>query len=78
MPEKQPSQQSYLLRLWQEDAQSPWRASLQNVATNERFGFADLQSMFLFVEAQTGKSDKKNSTGVSNENEYPPTSSESE
>lgn len=76
MPEKQPSQQSYLLRLWQEDAR--WRASLQNVATNERFGFADFQSLFLFLQAQTDISDKKKSTGVSNENEYPPTSSESE
>lgn len=76
MPEKQPSQQSYLLRLWPEDAQ--WRASLQQVATNERVGFADLQSLFLFLQAQTGISDKKNSTGVSNENECPPTSSESE
>ncbi|MAT96581.1 MAG: hypothetical protein CL608_05505 [Anaerolineaceae bacterium] len=58
MPEQQPFQQSYLLRLWREDAQSPWRASLQNVATNERIGFADLQSLFLFVQTQTEASSK--------------------
>lgn len=79
MPEKQPFQQSYLLRLWREDAQSPWRASLQNVVTNERFGFADLQSLFRFVQAQTSMSENIESTGVStNEDEYPPPSSESE
>lgn len=56
MSEKQPFQQSYLLRLWREDAQSPWRVSLQNVATNERIGFADLQSLFLFVQTQSERS----------------------
>ena len=48
--------QSYLLRLWQaSSAGKPvWRASLANIHTGERRGFADLASLVAFLEAQTG------------------------
>jgi hypothetical protein len=45
--------QAYLLRLWQERPQTPWRASLQDAATGKRRGFADLQSLFDFLAART-------------------------
>jgi hypothetical protein len=43
--------QAYLLRLWQERPQTPWRASLQDAVTGKRRGFADLQSLFDFLAA---------------------------
>ena len=47
--------QSYLLRLWLVSSAGTraWRASLANVQTGERIGFADLASLFVFLEAQT-------------------------
>ena len=44
--------QSYLLRLWQETPQTPWRVSLQSTVNNERFGFSSLESLFAFLESQ--------------------------
>ena len=44
--------QAYLLRLWQETPQSPWRASLQFVATGERRNFADVESLLAFLRSQ--------------------------
>ncbi len=45
---------SYLLRLWQsgKDDATIWRASLENPITGERKGFANLQDLFAFLEAQ--------------------------
>jgi hypothetical protein len=46
----------YLLRLWQaedEDGHPVWRASLESAQTGERCGFADLGSLFAFLEQQT-------------------------
>ena len=47
---------SYLLRLWQaSSAGKPvWRASLESAQTGERHSFADLESLFVFLESQTG------------------------
>jgi hypothetical protein len=44
---------SYLVRLWQEIPGAPWRASAQDVATDERHGFANLESLFVFLREQT-------------------------
>jgi hypothetical protein len=54
MTEPPPASHSYLLRLWRAtSAGKPvWRASLANVQTGERRGFADLESLFVFLEAQ--------------------------
>jgi hypothetical protein len=46
--------QSYLLRLWRDDPQAPWRASLQSTATGEIQGFADTASLVTFLVAQMG------------------------
>jgi len=47
---------SYLLRLWQiEGGEKPiWRASLESAATGERRGFAGLEELLGFLQAQTG------------------------
>jgi hypothetical protein len=56
MPEEPQEYQSYLLRLWRTSSQgnAVWRASLESAQTGERRGFADLESLFAFLEQQTG------------------------
>jgi hypothetical protein len=51
MTQKQPTYQSYLLRLWQvrHNGKLIWRASLQSTRTGERRNFADLQQMLGFL-----------------------------
>ena len=46
---------AYLLRLWQaRDAEGLcWRASLQDVHTGQRQGFAGLEALFEFLRART-------------------------
>jgi hypothetical protein len=43
---------SYLLRLWQvkKDEEQEWRASLENVETGEKHGFASLEELFAFLK----------------------------
>lgn len=42
---------AYLLRLWQsgEKETATWRALLEDPRTGERYGFADLASLFAFL-----------------------------
>jgi len=56
MIEAAPASQSYLLRLWPASSAGThvWRASLTNVQTGERLGFADLDSLLVFLKEQTG------------------------
>ena len=56
MKKEQPSYLSYLLRLWQTNNSGTriWRASLESPGTGERRGFANLQDLFAFLEAQVG------------------------
>ena len=44
--------ESFLLRLWESDeaGQLIWRASLESTDTGERHGFADLASLFAYLE----------------------------
>ena len=48
---------SYLLRLWQSGSASlpVWRASLEDPHTGERLGFPDLEQLFAYLAAQTGR-----------------------
>ncbi len=54
-----PDYQSFLLRLWRVKGTGPlaWRASLESTATGRRQGFADLEHLFAFLEAQTALRD---------------------
>lgn len=42
--------QAYLLRLWRESPQGPWRIVLQQANGNQRFLFADLESLFAHLQ----------------------------
>jgi hypothetical protein len=55
-----PTYIAYLLRLWQAEirAEPVWHASLEDPHTGERKGFADLQSLWAFLEAQTANRDR--------------------
>ena len=46
---------SYLVRLWATGAagQPVWRASLEDVQSGERRGFANLEQLFVFLMEQT-------------------------
>ena len=51
---------SYLLRLWKVSGAGPpvWRASLEDVHTGERRGFADLEHLFTYLKEQTDGCDR--------------------
>jgi hypothetical protein len=55
MAEEPQEYQSYLLRLWRSSSRGKptWRASLESAQSGERRGFADLASLFAFLEQQT-------------------------
>lgn len=46
---------AYLLRLWRENPNTPWRATLENPTTAERISFAELSNLISFLEEQTGE-----------------------
>jgi hypothetical protein len=60
MPEEKRLYQAYLLRLWQVRTATGlvWHASLEDAQTGERRGFANLQSLLMFLEEQTNKIDQ--------------------
>lgn len=45
---------AYLLRLWCEDDEATWRATLESAHTGERRGFADLAALLAFLNETTG------------------------
>jgi hypothetical protein len=64
MDNQETTSRSYLLRLWLAGSagQAVWRASLENVQTGERLGFANLEHLFVFLMQQTehyGEADAK-------------------
>jgi hypothetical protein len=59
--------QAYLLRLWRDGPDQPWRVSLQGSATETLHHFADLQRLFAFLQAQTEGDAKPADPGASPE-----------
>lgn len=45
--------QSYLLRMWKENAEGDWRSSLQDVSSGECSTFISLDEMFVFLRQRT-------------------------
>jgi len=43
---------AYLLRLWREGTNAPWRFSLQEASSGEKYGFSDLEQMNKFLRAR--------------------------
>lgn len=60
-----PNYHSYLLRLWRDDVDQPWRASLQSTATADTLAFADLHALLVFlVEQLTGDEETREQAGL--------------
>jgi hypothetical protein len=55
MAEESHDYYAFLLRLWRTSSHGNfvWRASLESAQTGERRSFADLASLFAFLEEQT-------------------------
>ncbi len=45
--------QAYLVRLWQESPQGPWRALVKDARTGDEVRFATLEPLFLFLHGRT-------------------------
>ena len=51
---------SYLLRMWRSGQdEATWQASLESPLTGERQGFAGLEELWAFLQAQTDVRDNK-------------------
>ena len=46
---------AYLLRLWRENHEAPWRALLENPHTGDREAFATFAELVAFLEVTTGE-----------------------
>ena len=44
---------AYVLRLWRDRQESPWRAMLENAGNGERIAFATISELFTFLENKT-------------------------
>jgi hypothetical protein len=55
---------AYMLRLWQVgDDKTVWRASLENAHTGSRQSFASLDTLFVFLEAETDQGSSATARG---------------
>jgi hypothetical protein len=43
----------YLLRLWREGPEAPWRAHLRSIATGQEHRLSSLEALFAFLEQET-------------------------
>ena len=50
--QRRPDYQAYLLRLWREGTQTPWRASLQSTSTEAMYHFATVEALFAFLDGR--------------------------
>lgn len=53
---RSPDYQAYLLRLWREAADLPFRAMLEDPHTGQRQGFANLAQLVAFLQQLDGES----------------------
>ena len=44
---------AYLIRLWRDTPQAPWRVSAQSTETGEVIRFADLKALYAFLDSQS-------------------------
>ena len=51
-----PDSHAYLLRLWRDGPDEPWRASVKLVADGRELHFASPEKLFLFLHEQTENS----------------------
>jgi hypothetical protein len=49
------SYHSYLLRLWKDGDNTPWRASLEDPRNGTQLNFAELKQLIVYLEKETGE-----------------------
>lgn len=47
--EQRANYHAFLVRMWRDDSNAPWRFSVQDSAKDERVGFADLDGLFAYL-----------------------------
>lgn len=57
---------SYLLRLWREGPEAPWRCQVQCVGTGQELRFAGLAELFEFLlaDAAAGEGEPRTDSGI--------------
>jgi hypothetical protein len=58
------NRQAFLVRLWRDSPQEPWRASVKEVTNGREFFFASLEKLFLFLYTQTTELNSEGVTDV--------------
>jgi hypothetical protein len=58
---------SFLLRIWQDDPTSGWRATLEETQTGQRHGFTKLEDLFAFLNANTSTDSHEEERGHFND-----------
>lgn len=56
-PTTNPNYRAYLVRIWRDSEQAPWRATVTFVQTGEVRKFADPQMVWAFIQIQLEASD---------------------
>jgi len=46
---------AFLIRLWRDENEGPWRVSVYDPHNGERWNFASLRQFFHFLETRTGE-----------------------
>ena len=46
---------AYLLRLWKDGDNTPWRASLEDPRNGTQLNFAELKQLIAYLEKETGE-----------------------
>jgi hypothetical protein len=60
-PTPEPDYHAYLLRLWREQPENPWRASLEDPHTGERQSFTNLEKLVCYLEGLTWRDPEEQS-----------------
>ncbi|MCB0107394.1 MAG: hypothetical protein KDE53_15850 [Caldilineaceae bacterium] len=58
---RHPIYAAYLIRLWQDSPDGPWRASAQSVQTVEIVRFGSQQALYEFLENEVASANKQSS-----------------
>ena len=64
--------QAYVLRLWKDGEEVPWRASLEAVDTGNRHHFADLDRLIHFLQLATVSPQQQGESDVETPTESAP------
>lgn len=63
MASKQPDYHAYLLRLWRESGNLPWRAELVSPHTGAKHHFASWSQLMAFLNKLTGEGEEGRNEG---------------